>query len=60
MIIERFHPGKITSVYERFDEKGRMMPEGVNYINSWVTEDLSSCYQIMERTKKKNSKRILN
>jgi len=48
MIIERFHEGKIRSVYERFDEKGRMMPEGVSYIDSWITEDLNTCYQVME------------
>lgn len=48
MIIERFHPGKIRSVYERFAEKGRLMPDGVNYINSWITEDLRTCYQLME------------
>ena len=48
MIIERFHEGKIRSVYERFDKKGRMMPDGVNYINSWITEDLNTCYQVME------------
>jgi len=48
MINERFHEGKIRSVYERFDEKGRMMPEGVSYIDSWITEDLNTCYQVME------------
>jgi hypothetical protein len=48
MIIERFHKGKIKSVYERLDEKGRMMPDGVSYINSWITEDLGTCYQIIE------------
>lgn len=34
MIIERFHPGKVEDLYRRFDENGRMMPDGVNYINS--------------------------
>ena len=48
MIIERFHPGKIKELYKRFDEKGRMMPEGVRYINSWINEDVSICYQLME------------
>jgi hypothetical protein len=48
MIIEKFDEEKIKSVYERFDEKGRMMPDGVNYINSWITDDLSTCYQVME------------
>ncbi len=48
MIIERFHPGKVKELYKRFDEKGRMMPEGVHYINSWINEDVSICYQVME------------
>jgi Protein of unknown function (DUF3303) len=48
MIIERFHAGKVKSLYKRFDEKGRMLPEGVNYINSWIDEHVSTCYQLME------------
>jgi len=48
MIVERFHAGKVRSVYERFSEKGRMMPDGVNYLNSWIAEDLNTCYQLME------------
>ncbi|MEJ0101372.1 MAG: DUF3303 family protein [Bacteroidota bacterium] len=48
MIIETFHPGKVKSLYKRFDEKGRMMPAGVDYINSWIDEDVKTCYQVME------------
>lgn len=48
MIIERFYPGKVKEIYKRFADKGRMMPEGVNYVNSWINEDLSICYQVME------------
>jgi len=48
MIIERFHPGKVKALYERFDKHGRMLPEGVNYINSWIDEQISICYQVME------------
>ena len=48
MIIERFHDGKVKSLYKRFDEKGRMLPEGINYINSWINEQVSTCYQLME------------
>lgn len=48
MIIERFHPGKVKELYQRFDEKGRMLPEGVTYINSWINEDVTVCYQVME------------
>ena len=48
MIIERFHPGKVTALYQRFDERGRLMPEGLNYVNSWIDEGVTTCYQIME------------
>ena len=48
MIIERFHPGKVKDMYQRFAEKGRMLPEGVNYINSWIDSQISICYQVME------------
>lgn len=48
MIIERFVAGDPRPVYERFAAKGRMAPEGVEYINSWVTPDLKICYQVME------------
>jgi hypothetical protein len=48
MIIEKFHPGKMKILYQRFDEKGRMMPEGVNYVNSWINEEITICYQVME------------
>lgn len=48
MIIEKFKPGKVKELYLRFAEKGRMMPEGVNYINSWINEEVTVCYQLME------------
>jgi len=48
MVIEHFHPGKLKELYQRFDEKGRMLPNGVSYINSWVHENMTLCYQVME------------
>ena len=48
MIIERFHPGKVKDLYKRFDEKGRMLPGGVKYINSWIDTEIRVCYQVME------------
>ena len=48
MIIETFHPGKVKQLYRRFEEKGRLMPEGVEYVNSWINEDVTTCYQVME------------
>jgi hypothetical protein len=48
MIIERYRPGKEKDLYKRFEEKGRMLPDGVLYINSWIDSDLRTCYQVME------------
>ena len=52
MIIERFHAGKVKTLYKRFEEKGRMMPEGLNYINSWIDENVTTCYQVMQTDSK--------
>lgn len=48
LIIEKFYPEKLKALYQRFDEKGRMLPEGVVYISSWIDEPVETCYQIME------------
>jgi hypothetical protein len=48
LIIEHFRDGNAIPVYRRFRERGRMAPDGLNYIASWVSEDLTKCYQIME------------
>lgn len=47
MVVEKFRPGKIKALYQRFEEKGRMLPEGVAYINSWINDEVSVCYQLM-------------
>lgn len=48
MVIERYANGDPAPVYQRFREQGRMMPSGVKYVGSWVTDDLANCYQVME------------
>ncbi len=48
LIIERYRDGDAVRVYRRFKQRGRMAPEGLTYVGSWVTEDLRHCYQIME------------
>lgn len=48
MVLERFRNADPVPVYRRFREQGRLAPEGLNYISSWVTADMSTCYQIME------------
>jgi Protein of unknown function (DUF3303) len=48
VIVEHFRGGDPQPVYARFRERGRLAPEGLTYVNSWVTADLKQCYQIME------------
>ncbi len=48
MIIERFRNGDPLPVYRRFRDRGRLAPEGLRYVDSWVTADLTVCYQVME------------
>jgi hypothetical protein len=48
MVIEHFRDGDPRPVYRRFREQGRLAPEGLAYVSSWVTTDLAHCYQVME------------
>lgn len=48
MVIEHFRNGDPAPIYRRFREQGRLMPEGLRYISSWITADLTRCYQVME------------
>lgn len=48
MVVETYRNGDPAPVYARFRERGRMAPEGLKYVSSWVTEDLTRCYQVME------------
>ena len=48
MVIERFRNGDAKPVYSRFRERGRMAPEGLHYVSSWIDESLTTCWQVME------------
>lgn len=48
MVIEHSDQARVKDVYRRFDERGRMMPEGLRYVDSWIQADLARCFQIME------------
>lgn len=48
MIIEHFRDGRAVDVYRRFRERGRMAPEGVRYVASWVDLEFERCFQVME------------
>jgi hypothetical protein len=48
MVIETFLPGCKEKIYERFHAKGRMLPDGLLYVNSWLEKDGYRCFQLME------------
>ncbi|HVG34745.1 MAG TPA: DUF3303 family protein [Pyrinomonadaceae bacterium] len=48
MVIERFRNGDARAVYRRFQERGRMLPEGLTYIESWTDAAFERCFQLME------------
>jgi hypothetical protein len=48
MIVERYKNGDPVPVYRRFRDQGRLAPAGLAYVSSWVTADLTTCYQLME------------
>jgi hypothetical protein len=48
LVIERFREGDPLPVYRRFRDHGRLAPEGLRYVASWVTHDLRRCFQVME------------
>ena len=53
MVVENFRNGDAAPVYRRFRDRGRLAPEGLTYISSWVTDDLTRCYQVMETANRK-------
>ena len=48
MVIERFRGGDAAAVYRRFRERGRMAPDGLRYVDSWVEPGFDRCFQLME------------
>lgn len=48
MVIEHFKEGAAPEIYSRFREKGRMMPDGLEYVSSWISNDLKVCWQVMQ------------
>jgi hypothetical protein len=48
MIVEHFKNQDPVPVYRRFRERGRLAPEGLNYVSSWVDEKFERCFQLME------------
>ena len=48
MVIETFLPGRKNDIYARFHAKGRMLPDGLLFVESWLEKDGNRCFQLME------------
>ena len=48
MIVETFRDADARPVYRRFRDRGRLAPDGLHYVASWVGEDMARCFQVME------------
>ncbi len=47
MVVERYKPGAAPRIYRRARERGRQLPEGLEYVDSWVDLDFARCFQLM-------------
>ena len=48
LVVEHFKGGDARPVYRRFRDEGRLAPDGLRYVASWVSDDLTRCWQVME------------
>ncbi len=48
MVVEKFREQNATAVYQRLRDRGRLMPEGLTFLHSWVSADLGRCFQVVE------------
>lgn len=47
MVVEHIRPGGLEAVYERYRRRGRMLPDGLVYVDSWLAADGRRCFQLM-------------
>jgi hypothetical protein len=48
MVIEHFDQARVKEIYARFHENGRMIPDGLTYVDSWISADFARCFQVMQ------------
>jgi hypothetical protein len=48
MVVETFRNRDAKAVYRRFREQGRMAPDGLKYVGSWIEANFDRCFQLME------------
>jgi hypothetical protein len=53
IVVEYFKNQDPVPVYQRFRDRGRLAPEGLRYVSSWIDEKLERCFQLMETSEPK-------
>lgn len=48
MVIEYFKLECFEAIFERYNQQGRLLPDGLHYLESWVSKDKNVCFQLME------------
>jgi hypothetical protein len=48
MVVERFKNRDAKAIYSRLKTDGRMMPDGLKYVGSWIETNFDRCFQVME------------
>jgi hypothetical protein len=47
MVIERFRDNDMVPIYRRLRESGRSLPDGLEYVDSWIEPNFARCFQLM-------------
>ena len=48
MVVEKYKTPGAIEIYRRAASQERMMPDGLEYVSSWVDLDFTICYQLMK------------
>ena len=48
MVVEHFKDDKNKDIYPLLPKKSRIMPDGLKYLDSWISTDFSRCFQLIE------------
>jgi hypothetical protein len=48
MVVEKFRNQDAKTIYRRLRDTGRLMPDGLTFVSSYVSADVARCFQLME------------
>jgi hypothetical protein len=48
IVVEHFKNNDPVPVYQRFCDRGRLAPDGLIYVSSWVDDRMRRCFQLMD------------